>query len=154
VVVLQIPELDTPSNSPTLARLRYAYSEALNRAAREREAATWRERAMDSDRDGTASLYAEEDDEIVDLLEGDEDENENVADAAGDDRGDVDDSADVDGEDDSDVSDDSDDLDDSDDDRDSAAAEAALAADTVDGTATPPAHRLPPTVEFRPKGDI
>ena len=68
VVVLQVPELDTPANSPTLARLRFAYSEALNRAAREREAATWRERAMDSDRDGTADLYAQADeDEIIDL---------------------------------------------------------------------------------------
>ncbi len=73
VVVLQIPELDTPTNSPTLARLRFAYSEALNRAAREREAATWRERAMDSDRDGTADLYAAVDeDDIIDLLEDDE----------------------------------------------------------------------------------
>ena len=75
VVVLQVPELDTPANSPTLARLRFAYSEALNRAAREREAETWRERAMDSDRDGTADLYAEvDDDEIIDLLDGDEDD--------------------------------------------------------------------------------
>ena len=75
VVVLQVPELDTPANSPTLARLRFAYSEALNRAAREREAATWRERAMDSDTDGTADLYATVDDEeIIDLLEGDDDD--------------------------------------------------------------------------------
>jgi hypothetical protein len=73
VVVLQVPELDTPANSPTLARLRFAYSEALNRAAREREAATWRERAMDSDRDGTADLYAAvEDDEIIDLEDEDD----------------------------------------------------------------------------------
>jgi hypothetical protein len=67
VVVLQIPELDSSATSPTLARLRFAYSEALNRAEREKEAEAWRIKAMDSDRDGTASLYA--DDEIVDLLE-------------------------------------------------------------------------------------
>ena len=82
VVVLQVPELDTPANSPTLARLRFAYSEALNRAAREREAETWRERAMDSDRDGTADLYAEvDDDEIIDLLDGDEDDEDSADDA-------------------------------------------------------------------------
>ena len=76
VVVLQVPELDTQTNSPTLARLRFAYSEALNRAAREREAATWRERAMDSDRDGTAELYADQDDDDVDILDlQDDDEN-------------------------------------------------------------------------------
>lgn len=81
VVVLQVPELDTQANSPTLARLRFAYSEALNRAAREREAATWRERAMDSDRDGTADLYAAVDeDEIIDLLEDDEDETDETQD--------------------------------------------------------------------------
>jgi len=71
VVVLQVPELDSPANSPTLARLRYAYSEALNRAEREKEAATWRERAMASDQDGTADLYARDDDdgEILDLMD-------------------------------------------------------------------------------------
>jgi hypothetical protein len=76
VVALQIPELDSSANSPTLARLRFAYSEALNRAAREREAATWRERAMDSDPDGTADLYADlgDEDEIIDLEDQDEDE--------------------------------------------------------------------------------
>jgi tetratricopeptide (TPR) repeat protein len=80
VVVLQIPELDSPTNSPTLARLRFAYSEALNRAAREREAQTWRERAMDSDRDGTADLYAELDDEIIDLEDGEYEDGEDDAD--------------------------------------------------------------------------
>ncbi len=63
VVVLQVPELDSKANSPTLARLRFAYSEALTRAEREKEADAWRARAMDSDRDGTAALYAEDDDE-------------------------------------------------------------------------------------------
>jgi tetratricopeptide (TPR) repeat protein len=77
VVVLQIPELDSPANSPTLARLRYAYAEALNRAEREKEAGSWRERAMASDPDGTAELYspdADEDDEIeiVDLMDEDD----------------------------------------------------------------------------------
>ena len=80
VVVLQVPELDTPANSPTLARLRYAYSEALNRAEREKEAATWRERAMASDQDGTADLYARDEDddgEIVDLMDdADEDQSD------------------------------------------------------------------------------
>jgi hypothetical protein len=76
VVALQIPELDSPTNSPTLARLRFAYSEALNRAAREREAATWRERAMDSDPDGTADLYAHlgDEDEIIDLEDEDDEQ--------------------------------------------------------------------------------
>ena len=190
VVVLQIPELDTPSNSPTLARLRFAYSEALNRAAREREAATWRERAMDSDRDGTASLYADPDDEeIVDLLEGDEDDDGEDEAASGErevaDRADGSDGAErADGDraeadvadtgsdtdyderddDDQDVDvvdapvagdnqTDDDQVDDreSDDDRDSEAADAALAGDESSPLA---AHRLPPTVEFRPKGDI
>jgi tetratricopeptide (TPR) repeat protein len=75
VVVLQIPELDSKAASPTLARLRYAYSEALNRAARNNEAASWLERAMASDRDGSAGLLADEgepdedDVAIVDLLD-------------------------------------------------------------------------------------
>ena len=70
VVVLQIPELDSSATSPTLARLRFAYSEALNRAEREKEAEAWRIKAMDSDRDGTASLYADDEDgEIVDLMD-------------------------------------------------------------------------------------
>jgi hypothetical protein len=77
VVVLQVPELESQASSPTLARLRFAYSEALVRAEREKEADAWRARAMDSDQDGTAALYAEDDDEyeILDLEdeEGDQD---------------------------------------------------------------------------------
>jgi hypothetical protein len=74
VVVLQVPELESRTNSSTLARLRFAYSEALERAAREREASQWRERAMSSDPDGElAELYAD-DDEIIDLEDEDDDE--------------------------------------------------------------------------------
>jgi hypothetical protein len=76
VVVLQIPELDSPQSSPALARLRYAYSEALNRAAREKEADAWRARAMADDHAGAANLYAPEydDGDIIDLLEDEDDE--------------------------------------------------------------------------------
>jgi hypothetical protein len=76
VVVLQIPELDSPQSSPALARLRYAYSEALNRAAREKEADAWRARAMADDPVGAANLYAPEydDGDIIDLLEEEDDE--------------------------------------------------------------------------------
>jgi hypothetical protein len=77
VVVLQIPELDSAANSATLARLRFAYSEALERAAREREASVWRERAVRSDPEGIADLYAPiEEIEIVDLEEEEDEEDE------------------------------------------------------------------------------
>lgn len=78
VVVLQVPELDSSANTATLARLRFAYAEALERATRERDAQVWRERAMRSDLDGTAALYADEDDEILDLLEDADLEDEQV----------------------------------------------------------------------------
>jgi hypothetical protein len=130
VVVLQIPELDSPKHSPTLARLRFAYSEALNRAEREREAAAWRARAMDSDRDGTADLYPDDDEDILDLeqdfddedagddgLEGPEDAEEDRRDVsdgpdAADDVDGPDDVDDVDGPDDVDDGDGPDDVDD------------------------------------------
>jgi len=79
VVVLQVPELESRTNSATLARLRFAYSEALNRAEREKEATLWRERAMDSDLDGTAGLYApapDDDGEIVDLMDEDDEDDD------------------------------------------------------------------------------
>jgi len=114
VVVLQVPELDTPANSPTLARLRFAYSEALNRAAREREAEAWRERAMDSDRDGTAALYAPVDeDEIIDLEDDEAGDDETAGEAVLAGSADLQSADDAD-EDDDDADDEDDDVQDSD----------------------------------------
>lgn len=77
VVVLQIPELESNRRSPSLARLRFAYSEALKQAKRHQEAETWRDRALAEDPDGSAGVNESLDDELELIdLEWDEDEDE------------------------------------------------------------------------------
>ncbi|WP_285627955.1 hypothetical protein [Kineosporia sp. NBRC 101677] len=75
VVVLQIPELESNRRSPSLARLRFAYSEALKAAKRQQEAESWRSRAIAEDPDGSAGVNDLDDDELeVYDLEWDDDE--------------------------------------------------------------------------------
>lgn len=52
VVVLQGPELNSRSRAPWVARLRYAYADALLGAGREDEARAWFARAAEIDDDG------------------------------------------------------------------------------------------------------
>lgn len=52
VVTLQGPELNDPESKPWVARLRYAYAEALADADRLEEARLWFARAADADPDG------------------------------------------------------------------------------------------------------
>ena len=93
VVVLQIPELESSRRSPSLARLRFAYSEALKAAKRHSEAESWRTRAIAEDVDGSAGVNTldDEDLEVIDLelgedeFEVDEDGAEEVADLVEDD---------------------------------------------------------------------
>lgn len=51
VVSLQVPELRMDTSEPWLARLRYAYADALEAAGRDREARRWFLRAMEVDLD-------------------------------------------------------------------------------------------------------
>ncbi len=98
VVVLQIPELESSRRSPSLARLRFAYSEALKQAKRHAEADSWRTRAIAEDVDGAAGVNTldDEDLEVIDLelgedeFEVDEDGAEEVADIVEADSDDVD----------------------------------------------------------------
>jgi len=85
VVVLQIPELDSNRRSPSLARLRFAYSEALKQAKRHQEAQTWRQRALAEDPDGSAGVNEPVDDdlEVVDLEWDDEQDQDLVVDDPG-----------------------------------------------------------------------
>lgn len=77
VVVLQVPELDSSRRSPTLARLRFAYAEALKAAKRHQEADTWRSRAISEDPDGTAGVNELDDDlEVIDLEEYDDEDSD------------------------------------------------------------------------------
>lgn len=55
VVAVQVPELDA-KDSPAVARLRYAYAEALRRTGRAQDAVTWHRRALLADRDGSADI--------------------------------------------------------------------------------------------------
>jgi tetratricopeptide (TPR) repeat protein len=52
VVTLQVPELSAPLREPWLARMRYAYAEALAAAGRPEEARLWLARAAEADEDG------------------------------------------------------------------------------------------------------
>jgi tetratricopeptide (TPR) repeat protein len=52
VVTLQIPELSSMRASPEIARLRYAYAEALLLAGRGEEALSWLRRAVEADPEG------------------------------------------------------------------------------------------------------
>lgn len=51
-VSLQVPELRAPSQEPWVARLRYAYADALLAAGRTDEAKRWFEQAVEADTDG------------------------------------------------------------------------------------------------------
>ncbi len=51
IVTLQVRELESPA-TPWVARLRYAYADALDAAGRSVEAKAWFERAADADADG------------------------------------------------------------------------------------------------------
>ncbi|MEV4140507.1 hypothetical protein AB0J72_51130 [Dactylosporangium sp. NPDC049742] len=115
VAMLQVRELTSAPEAVWAARLRYAYADALLRAGRREEAREWFARAADLDED-LATDAAErllELDGIV--LDGDDDDDEDLAD----DRALADDSdeddADEDDEDDRDEDDDRDDEDDVDD---------------------------------------
>jgi hypothetical protein len=55
LVAVRLPELDA-KDSPAVARLRFAYSEALRALGRVEEADDWRGRAFAADRDGSAGL--------------------------------------------------------------------------------------------------
>jgi tetratricopeptide (TPR) repeat protein len=78
LVALQVPELEATGEAPWLARLRYAYAEALDDVGRADEAATWRARALEADPGGEAGLTdaaGDEDDVVVlDLLDDFDDE--------------------------------------------------------------------------------
>lgn len=52
VVSLQVPELRSTSTEPWLARLRYAYADALEAVGRRADSARWFERAAEADVDG------------------------------------------------------------------------------------------------------
>lgn len=52
VVTLQTPELNSSSHQPWVARLRYAYADALLAAGRREEAREWFGRALESDHSG------------------------------------------------------------------------------------------------------
>jgi hypothetical protein len=78
VVAVRLPELES-KDSPSVARLRYAYAEALRAVGQNEEGDIWHRRALLADRDGTAGIpilidddEAYGDDDIVDL-ESDED---------------------------------------------------------------------------------
>ncbi|MCD5312457.1 tetratricopeptide repeat protein [Kineosporia babensis] len=123
VVVLQIPELESNRRSPSLARLRFAYSEALKQAKRSQEADTWRDRAIAEDPDGSAGVNDLDDDdlEVIDL-EWDGDEDGEGAQSSLDDQ--------EDGQ--EDDLDEDDDQDDEDEDRDARAADSADVDDLAD----------------------
>ncbi len=55
VVAVRLPELDA-KDSPAVARLRYAYAEALRAVGRDDEASTWHRRALLADRDGSSGI--------------------------------------------------------------------------------------------------
>jgi predicted Zn-dependent protease len=79
VAVLQIQELSAERVSPTLARLRYAYAEALRAAGRDGDAEVWHRRARQSDPDGSAGLGSgfpadhdsdlDADEQLIDILD-------------------------------------------------------------------------------------
>jgi len=72
VVTLQVPELRAKGQAPWLARLRFAYAEALEAVGRHEEAARWHELAREADPDGLAGITPEVDADdvlVVDLLE-------------------------------------------------------------------------------------
>jgi hypothetical protein len=81
VVAVRLPELEA-KDSPTIARLRYAYSEALRATGDTALADTWHRRALAADRDGSAGIPAPErsgyDDD--DYLEDDEYEDDEILD--------------------------------------------------------------------------
>ncbi|MGN6301523.1 MAG: hypothetical protein ACTHN8_10585 [Angustibacter sp.] len=52
VLALRLPELEHPASRPYVARLQYAYADALLHAGRSEEALAWFARAADSDLDG------------------------------------------------------------------------------------------------------
>lgn len=96
VVAVRLPELEA-KDSPSVARLRYAYAEALRAVGQDDEAATWHRRALIADRDGTAGIPVvidgddayeggdlddADDDEIVDLEFDDEPLSADVAEPA------------------------------------------------------------------------
>ena len=68
-MVLQIPELESSRRSPSLARLRFAYSEALKQAKRHQEADSWRSRAIAEDPDGVAGVNELDDDEELEVID-------------------------------------------------------------------------------------
>lgn len=76
VVTLQIPELRAKGSQPWLARLFYAYAEALLTVGRDQEARTWFQRADAADEDGETDagerLAGLDGLVFVDALEGDE----------------------------------------------------------------------------------
>jgi len=52
LLTLQVPELNSTKRQPWVARLRYAYAEALLTAGRDAEAQTWFRRAVEADLEG------------------------------------------------------------------------------------------------------
>ncbi|MFI6587868.1 hypothetical protein [Embleya sp. NPDC050493] len=122
VVTLQVPELNSASTNPWVARLRFAYADALAAVGRDDEARDWFGRAAEADttgETGAAERVAELDGlDFTDALdpdaEDDEDENhieDSAADAVADAEDASDEDEDFDGDDDR-VEDDADDADD------------------------------------------
>jgi hypothetical protein len=77
VVAVRLPELEA-KDSPAVARLRYAYAEALRAAGQDEQAGTWHRRALAADRDGSAGIPVPEraghdDDDYLEDDEYDED---------------------------------------------------------------------------------
>ena len=76
VVILQVPDLNARRTEPWLARLRYAYADALQAIGREDDARTWFMRATDVDAEGltdAADRVAEIDGVVFDDADVDDD---------------------------------------------------------------------------------
>jgi tetratricopeptide (TPR) repeat protein len=66
---LAVPELEATGPAPWLARLRYAYAQALAALGRDDEAAEWTTRAHAADPDGAAGITETDNVVVVDLHE-------------------------------------------------------------------------------------
>ncbi|MFF7248205.1 hypothetical protein ACFZBU_30340 [Embleya sp. NPDC008237] len=139
VVTLQVPELNSASTNPWVARLRFAYADALAAVGRDDEARDWFGRAAEADttgETGAAERVAELDGlDFTDALdpdaEDDEDEN-HIEDSAADAVADAEDAPDEDEDFDGDEDRVEDDADDEDDDAPEAVDAADAEADSAD----------------------
>jgi len=88
VVTLQVPELNAGSSNPWVARLRFAYADALVAAGRADEARDWFSKAAEADASGetgAAERLAEIDGlDFVDALDPDADDDSDIEDSAAD----------------------------------------------------------------------